>query len=112
MGRHVGHRERRQGCATATGRTPVFLAVTPRVRFNDILGNTSAGLRIGANQTVVIDASCNYWGSAVGPSGVGPSSGDAVVVEPSSATTGPGGARPVFTPFATAPVAGTNRTSC
>jgi len=113
-----------QGCAEPTGRNlpsaiwlgrrqhPLFPAVTPTVRFNDIMGNALAGLRIGANQTVVIDASCNYWGSADGPSGVGPGSGDAVVVEPGSATTGPGGAMPVFMPFATAPIAETGATSC
>src|SRR6266545_2869686 len=80
-----------QGCATGTGRNlpsaiwlgrrqdPLFPPVTPTVRFNDIVGNAFAGLRIGANQTAVIDASCNYWGSASGPSGVGLSgTGDAV----------------------------------
>lgn len=113
-----------QGCATGTGRNlpsaiwlgrrqhPLFPPVTPTVRFNDIVGNAFAGLRIGANQTVAIDASCNWWGSAAGPSGVGPGSGDAVVVEPGSATTGPGGATPAFTPFARAPIAGTGATSC
>ncbi len=113
-----------QGCAAGTARNlqsavwlgrrqhPLFPPVTPTVRFNDIVGNAFAGLRIGANQTAVIDASCNYWGSVDGPSGVGPGSGDAVVVEPSSPTTGPGGATPVFLPFARAPTAETDATSC
>jgi len=113
-----------QGCATGTVRNlpsavwlgrrqhPLFPPVTPTVRFNDIVGNAFAGLRIGANQTAVIDASCNYWGSADGPSGVGSGSGDAVVVEPSSPTTGPGGAAPLFMPFAASPIAGTGATSC
>lgn len=113
-----------QGCATETGRNlpsaiwlgrrqhPLFPPVTPTVRFNDIVGNAFAGLRIGANQTAVIDASCNYWGSADGPSGVGPGSGDAVVVEPGGAAVGPGGATPVVMPFARAPIAGTVATSC
>ena len=113
-----------QGCAVGTGRNlpsaiwlgrrqhPLFPPVTPTVRFNDIVGNAFAGLRIGANQTAVIDASCNYWGSASGPSGIGPGSGDAVVVEPGSASTGPGGATPVFMPFAAAPIAGTEAASC
>lgn len=112
------------GCATGTFRNlpsaiwlgrrqhPLFPPVTPTVRFNDIVGNAFAGLRIGANQTAVIDATCNYWGSADGPSGTGTGSGDAVVVEPGSATTGPGGATPVFMPFATAPIARTGATSC
>jgi hypothetical protein len=111
-------------CAPGTGRNrpsgiwlgrrqhPLFPPVTPTVRFNDIVGNAFAGLRIGANQTAVIDATCNYWGSADGPSGTGTGSGDAVVVEPAGATTGPGGATPVFMPFATAPIAGTGATSC
>ncbi len=113
-----------ESCAAGTNRNlpsaiwlgrrqhPLFPPVTPTVRFNDIVGNAFAGLRIGANQTAVIDASCNYWGTVDGPSGVGPGSGDAVVVEPSSPTTGPGGATPGFLPFATAPIAGTGATSC
>ena len=113
-----------QGCAAGTGRNlpsaiwlgrrqhPLFPPVTPTVRFNDIVGNAFAGLRIGANQTAVIDASCNYWGSADGPSGVGPGGGDAVVVEPGSLTTGPGGATPMVMPFARGPIAGTGATSC
>ena len=113
-----------QGCALGTGRNlqsaiwlgrrqhPLFPPVTPTVRFNDIVGNAFAGLRVGANQTAVIDATCNYWGSASGPSGIGPGTGDAVVVEPGSATTGPGGATPVFTPFATAPIAESGAASC
>jgi len=106
-----------QQCAAPTGRNlqggiwlgrlqPFFPAVTPTVRFNDIAGNAHAGLRIASNQTVVIDASCNYWGSADGPSGAGlGGTGDAVVVEA-------GGATPIVTPFATAPIAGTGATGC
>jgi len=76
------------------------------VRFNDISGNAFAGLRIGSNQTAV-DASCNWWGSADGPSGAGlTGAGDAVVVET-------GGATPtLLLLFATAPIAGTDATSC
>jgi hypothetical protein len=76
----------------------------PVVRFNDITGNAHAGLRIGPNQPA-IDASCNYWGAADGPSGEGAGSGDAVVVEA-------GGAPPEFVPFAMAPIAGTGATIC
>jgi hypothetical protein len=113
-----------QGCATGTGRNlpsaiwlgrrqhPLFPPVTPTVRFNDIVGNAFAGLRIGANQTVAVDATCSYWGSADGPSGVGPGSGGAIVVEQGSPTTGPGGETPVFVPFATAPIAESGATSC
>lgn len=75
------------------------------VRFNDISGNAFAGLRIGSNQTAV-DASCNWWGSADGPSGAGlTGAGDAVVVET-------GGATPTLTPFAPAPIAGRGATGC
>ena len=106
-----------QECAAPTGRNlqggiwvgrlqPFFPAVTPTVRFNDIVGNAHAGLRIASNQTVVIDASCNYWGSADGPSGAGLSgTGDALVVEGSATP-------PAVTPFATAPIAATEATSC
>jgi hypothetical protein len=82
-----------------------FPPVTPTVRFNDIAGNAHAGIRIAPNQTIVIDATCNFWGATDGPSGVGPGSGDAVVVEA-------GGVPPVVQPFASAPIAATKATSC
>jgi hypothetical protein len=106
-----------QSCAIPTGRNlqgavflgrrqhPLFPAVNVSVRFNDITGNAYAGLRVGANQSVVIDASCNYWGASDGPSGAGSGGGDAVVVEA-------GAAAPTFLPFATAAIAGTGATSC
>jgi hypothetical protein len=75
------------------------------VRFNDIVGNAQAGLRVAGNIATPLEARCNWWGSATGPSGAGPGTGDAVVVEP-------GGAMPVFMPFATAPIAGTGATEC
>ena len=80
-------------------------AATPVVRYNDIVGNAQAGLRIGPNQGAAIDATCNWWGSATGPSGVGSGSGDALVLQGGAAT-------PSFTPFATAPIAGSSETSC
>jgi hypothetical protein len=81
-------------------------AANVAVRFNDIGGNEYAGLRIGANQAMPIDASCNWWGRATGPSSVGSAEGlDAIVIQP-------GGAVPTFTPFATAPVAGSAATTC
>ena len=106
-----------QPCAMAPGRnrpsaiwigrlSPFpFPPVTPTVRFNDLQGNAQAGLRIAPNQTIGIDASCNYWGSETGPSGVGPGDGSAVVVDA-------GGAVPFFIPYAAAPVAGTKATGC
>jgi hypothetical protein len=104
-----------QSCATATTRVlPAgiwvgsFRGATPAsvmVRFNDIEGNAQAGLRVAPNMTTSLDARCNYWGSASGPSGVGPGTGDAIVVEAGAAT-------PVFTPFATAPIARTGATGC
>jgi serine/threonine protein kinase len=80
-------------------------AVTPTVRFNDIQGNAHAGLRVAPDQTMAADVSCNYWGSAQGPSGIGRGSGDAIVVEP-------GAPAPVFMPFAAAPIAQTTKTTC
>jgi parallel beta-helix repeat protein len=70
------------------------------VRFNDLERNALAGLRVGPTITTPIDASCNWWGSASGPtSSAWPSgTGDAVVVEA-------GGATPMFTPFARSPIA-------
>jgi hypothetical protein len=82
-----------------------FPAVTPSVQYNDFGGNAHAALRIAPNQTITIDASCNFWGSEVGPSGIGAGDGDAIVVQP-------GGAAPLFTPFATTPVAGTLQPGC
>lgn len=68
------------------------------VRFNDISGNSHAGLR---NDTPTsVDAPCNWWGAADGPSGAGGGSGDAVV------------GAVAFAPFATAPIAATTETSC
>jgi len=82
-----------------------FPPAAPAVRFNDLVGNAHAGLRIGANQSAALDASCNWWGSPSGPSGAGTGTGDAVVVEAGATT-------PVMTPFATAPIAGTDATGC
>ena len=100
-----------QPCATLTSRNHVgaisiglrvtniqMPPVVPSVRFNDIHGNLRAGLHINDNQTIPIDASCNFWGSERGPSGLGPGDGDAILVEPSAPP-------PVFLPFAKAPVA-------
>jgi len=97
-----------QSCASATTRVlPAgiwvgsFRGATPAsvtVRFNDIEGNAHAGLRIAPNITTPIDASCNWWGSASGPTATAwPSgTGDTIVVEAGAAT-------PAFTPFAKAP---------
>lgn len=105
-----------QQCATPSGRSlPGAIFVGSRlagmrpanlsVRFNDIADNAYAGLRIGSNQTTAIDATCNWWGDATGPSGVGSGSGDRIVLEA-------GAAIPVFTPFATVPIAGATDRSC
>jgi len=80
--------------------------VSVTVRFNDIEGNAQAGLRVGPNETAPsLQASCNWWGDASGPSGAGPGTGDAVVVEPGAAT-------PDFTSWASAPIAETDETTC
>ncbi len=81
-----------QPSATNASAAAVYLDnnAMPVVQFNDIAGNAFAGLR--ATTTVVIDATCNWWGAPDGPSGNGSGSGDAVI--------GP----VTFVPFATAPV--------
>jgi hypothetical protein len=82
-----------------------FPPIAPVVRFNDIDGNADAGVQILPNQTIPMDVTCNWWGQADGPSGLGPGTGDALVVEA-------GAAVPAFVPFATAPIAGSERTTC
>ena len=105
-----------QACAFPTARArpgaiwlgsqlPFYPPVVAQVRFNDIAGNAQAGLRVGSNMTTPVDASCNWWGAASGPSGAGTGTGDAIVVEP-------GGATPSFVPFATAPIAASPATGC
>ena len=94
-----------QGAIFVGSRIAGIRAANVVVRFNDIQGNAFAGLRIGANQPAAINASCNWWGASSGPSGVGPGSGDAVLVEV-------GAAMPTVAPFAPAPIAGTGATGC
>jgi len=71
------------------------------VRFNDIVGNAVPGLLIARNQTAAIDATCNWWGAATGPTAnAWPTGrGDTLAIDGAAAT-------PVFTPFAVVPNAG------
>ena len=88
-----------RGAIFIGSRVPGIRAANVAVRFNDIVGNEYAALRIGANQTTAIDATCNWWGSPAGPSSVGSTENrDAIVVAA-------GAAVPVYTPVATAPIA-------
>lgn len=102
-----------QECAPVTGpnneRAAVYVghridgmrAAQVAVRYNDFVDNAYAALRIGKNQTEPIDARCNWWGGASGPSSASASeSFNGIVVQP-------GGAAPDVTPFATRPVART-----
>ncbi len=105
-----------QACAFPTARArpgaiwlgsqlPFYPPVVAQLRFNDIAGNAQAGLRVGSNMTTPVDASCNWWGAASGPSGAGTGTGDAILVELGAATPG-------FVPFATAPIAAWPATGC
>ena len=80
-----------------------FPAASPTIRFNDITGNAFASLRIASNVHTAINASCNWWGSASGPS---------VGAVPSDIVVETGGMAPTSTPFAAAPIAGTGATGC
>lgn len=104
------------GCAPPTARNRqgaiwvgTLLALpgtaAPTVRFNDLGGNAWAGLRIAPNLTTALDASCNWWGASDGPSGIGAGSGDAILVDGAAPL-------PAYTPYATAPIAGTGAAGC
>src|SRR2546425_170555 len=68
-------------------------------------GSAHARLRGGANIDPPLDARCNWWGSAGGPSvGTDPPGSD-IVVEPGATT-------PEFTPWASAPIAETDEIRC
>jgi hypothetical protein len=78
---------------------------TPTVRLNDVRGNAHAGVRITSTITAALNAACNWWGTTDGPSGIGGGSGDALLVDGAAPL-------PTYTPFATAPIAGTGATGC
>jgi len=105
-----------QPCATPTAtRNPaamwigslsaLFPPVSPIVRFNDIEGNAHAGLRVAPNIDTPLDARCNWWGSAGGPSVGADPPGSDIVMELGATT-------PDFTPWASAPIAKTDETTC
>lgn len=51
--------------------------MVPNIHYNNIINNTLMGIHWKTSSTW-IDATFNYWGSADGPSGYGPGSGDEV----------------------------------
>ena len=57
--------------------TPWTVSPTIHVNFNNITDNTSFGVRNGQLMGV-LNAECNWWGSASGPGPVGPGTGDNV----------------------------------
>jgi hypothetical protein len=88
-----------RGAIYIGSRTAGMRPATVVVRFNDLVNNEYAALRIGQNQTSPIDARCNWWGRPSGPSSIGSTEADdAIVVQP-------GGEEPTFTPYATEPIA-------
>src|SRR5205807_10008906 len=95
----------RPGAIWLGSQVPFYPPVVAQVRFNDIAGNAQAGLRVGSNMTTPVDASCNWWGAASGPSGAGTGTGDAIVVELGVAT-------PRIVAFATAPYDASPATGC
>jgi hypothetical protein len=100
---------------TRNGRAGIFIGsrvanIRPAnvaVRFNDILDNEYAGLRIGPNQPLPIDASCNWWGSTTPPIVSTSENRNAVVIEGD-----PAGRAPRIEPVASAPIARTSSASC
>ncbi len=70
-----------------------------RINHNNIQGNTLAGLQVGNNTySGILDATNNFWGSASGPSGMGPGTGDAIINNDPDTTI-------LFVPFLTDPIA-------
>ncbi len=55
----------------------IYNNANPQIHDNDIRGNTTYGIQ-NDNFSVEVIAENNYWGTADGPSGAGPGSGDAV----------------------------------
>ncbi|MCR4325925.1 MAG: right-handed parallel beta-helix repeat-containing protein [Patescibacteria group bacterium] len=62
-----------EGIFLSTGQFPGTIA-TNDINRNSIAGN-AGGMTYDGSE--IIDATCNWWGTASGPSGVGPGSGDA-----------------------------------
>lgn len=79
----------------------VLIAISVQRINNNIQGNNIAGLNIGTGAYVVsprdLDATNNWWGSPDGPSGDGPGSGDAILLNGNPPTI------IEFTPFLLAP---------
>ena len=82
--------------ARASLRRSFLPPATPVVRFNDVTGNAFAGLRVSPDQSVAVEATCNWWGDAAGP------------FAPANTVVGAA----AFIPWATQPIAGSTLTSC